>query len=95
VETFDYDERVQYALGIYCLFAYEGGEVVPSDDMRGSDFRWWSLAELEASELKLHPSAKPWMLGRAVELYRLWVEQPDALLQPELTENKKLKTLTR
>lgn len=89
VETFHYDENVQYMLGVYYLFAYQGGEVLPGDDMAGSDFRWWTPAELNEPGVEFHPSAKPWMLERAVELYRLWVDQADAPLQPELTVNKK------
>ncbi len=31
VETFHYDKRVQYMLGTYYLFAYQGGEVIPKN----------------------------------------------------------------
>ena len=84
VETFHFDENVPFMLGTYYLFAYLGGNIVPGDDMAGSDFRWWSLAELEKETPKLHASSKLWMLKRAVELYQLWVEQPNVPLQPGL-----------
>jgi ADP-ribose pyrophosphatase YjhB (NUDIX family) len=37
-QTFHYDENVQYMIAIYYLLAYEGGEVVPGDDMQGSQY---------------------------------------------------------
>lgn len=86
--TFHYDTAVQYMIGIYYLFAYLGGPVVPGDDMRHSEYRWWSLAELEASPITFHPSTHLWMLRRAVELYRLWQPQPDSPLQLELSTLK-------
>ena len=61
-----------------------GGEIQPGDDMVGSEFRWWRLDELEDSSLKLHVTAKPWMLKRAVELYHLWKDIQDVSLQPEI-----------
>ncbi|MEM7125332.1 MAG: NUDIX hydrolase [Chloroflexota bacterium] len=83
-ETFHYDERVQYMLGTYYLFAYQGGEIIPGDDMIGSEFRWWPLTDLEEDTQEFHVTAKPWMLKRAVELYRLWVDQPEVPLQSAL-----------
>jgi ADP-ribose pyrophosphatase YjhB (NUDIX family) len=84
IETFHYDERVQYVISINYLFAYLGGDIEPGDDMAGSAFRWWSMAELEDRPLPFHATVKPWMLARAVELYRLWRDQPDHPLQPAL-----------
>jgi ADP-ribose pyrophosphatase YjhB (NUDIX family) len=82
-ETFHYDENVRYMIGVYYLLAYEGGEVQPGDDMKGSCYRWWPLSELDDRRLRFHTSAWPWMLRRAVELYRLWKDR-DVPLQPEL-----------
>ena len=83
-QTFHYDKQVQYMLGVYYLFAYQGGAIQPGDDMTGSAVRWWSLAALDEEQPVLHVSAQPWLLARAVELYRLWVNQPDRPLQPAL-----------
>ena len=82
-ETFHYDERVQYMLGSYYLFAYQGGHIIPSDDMAGSEYRWWSTDEL-TEELPLHRSTRPWILKRAIALYRLWSQEADLPLQPSL-----------
>lgn len=89
--TFHYDENVRFMVGIYYLLRYEGGEVVPGDDMVGSAFRWWSVDELEKAlanrAATLHKSTHFWQLRRAAKLYRLlvdeWVET--AVLQPLLT----------
>jgi ADP-ribose pyrophosphatase YjhB (NUDIX family) len=83
-ETFHYDQNVPYMLSTYYLLAYLGGTIQPGDDMIGSAFRWWSVDELDDEELVFHASAKPWMLRRAAELYRLWRHQPNMPLQPAL-----------
>jgi ADP-ribose pyrophosphatase YjhB (NUDIX family) len=76
VQTFHYDENVQYMIAIYSLLAYEGGEVNPGDDMRGSQYRWWSVAELEEEKVNIVvPPGQKWILKRAIELYRLWEGQ--------------------
>jgi 8-oxo-dGTP pyrophosphatase MutT (NUDIX family) len=88
--TFHYDEYVPFMVGIYYLLRYEGGKVVPGDDMAGSDFYWWGLEELETAvsqqKATLHFSTHMWMLRRAVALNRLfadgWVKT--AVLQPPL-----------
>jgi ADP-ribose pyrophosphatase YjhB (NUDIX family) len=73
VSAFHYDERVRFMLSIGYLLAYEGGEVQPGDDMTGSKYRWWSLAELSSPEMKLIvPPGEKWLVERAVKLYRLW-----------------------
>lgn len=82
-QSFHYDESVRYMVGIYSLLAYEGGDIVPGDDMAGSEMRWFSLAELQTEPLNRHVTAQPWMLARAVELYRLWREE-NPPLQPEI-----------
>lgn len=51
LETFQYDEQVQYMLGSYYLFTYAGGKIIPGDDMAGSLYRWWTLVELGKMEL--------------------------------------------
>lgn len=76
VQTFHYDENVQYMIAIYYFLAYEGGEVCPGDDMQGSQYRWWSVAELEDKKVNIAvPPGQKWILKRAIELYRLWKGQ--------------------
>lgn len=85
VQTFHYDENVQYMIAIYYLLAYEGGEVLPGDDMQGSQYRWWSVAELENENVNIVvPPGQTWILKRAIELYRLWNEQTWELQLSEL-----------
>lgn len=83
-ETFHYDENVRFMIGIYYLMAYEGGTIVPGDDMAGSTYRWWNLDELDDDNLHRHPTFIPWMLRRAIDLYRLWKDDPERPLQPNL-----------
>lgn len=88
-QTFHYDQNVRYFIGIYYLMAYEGGKIVPGDDMRDSAYRWWSVDALEhgwkTADLTFHPSTDvPWLFSRAVELYHLWKDQDTVKLQPDL-----------
>ncbi len=87
-QTFHYDDDVQHMIGIYYLLAYIDGDIQPGDDMIGSDFRWWSLENIIAENPDLHPSAIPWMLQRARQLYRLWKDEPERPLQPNLMNNE-------
>ena len=81
--TFYYDDHVQYLLSLCYLLAYQGGQVQPGDDMRGSQFRWWSLPELEDEQVKIIvPRDQKWLMRRAIELYRLWKDQT-VDLQPD------------
>jgi ADP-ribose pyrophosphatase YjhB (NUDIX family) len=82
VQSFHYDASVRYMIGLFYLLAYEGGQVRPGDDMLGSRYRWWSLEELMDPSVKIFVPQK-WVLRRAVELYRLWVDS-EVELQPVL-----------
>ena len=84
VETFRFDENIPFMLSVYSLFSYEGGNIIPSDDMAGSDTHWWSLKELEQSNVEFHATVKPWLLERAVESYRTWITAPTPPIQPPL-----------
>ena len=83
-ESFHFDARVQYALASYYLFAYEGGEPQAGDDMVGSELRWWDVADLETTDEPLSIMARPWLMRRAVETYRLWTQQSNMPLQSEI-----------
>jgi hypothetical protein len=70
---------------IYYLLPHQGRDVEPGDDMQGSQYRWWSLNDLDDEEVKVvvHPNQK-WVLKRAIELYGLWKEQKWDLQLSEL-----------
>ena len=73
------------------LLEYEGGEVRPGDDMRGSTFRWWSLDELADERVRLIvPRDQKWLVERAIGLYRLWRDQ-QVDLQPALDRSARTK----
>jgi len=80
--AFHYDQNVRYMLSISYLFAYQGGQVQPGDDMAGSEYRWWRLDQIESGEVEIIiPPGGAWLAKRALDLYRLWAhddgpEQP-------------------
>ncbi|MCB0211658.1 MAG: NUDIX domain-containing protein [Anaerolineae bacterium] len=84
METFHYDEQVHYMLSSYYLFEYQGGAIVPGDDMIGSEYRWWRMTDIDAAGIDFHPTTKPWILKRAVQLYELWQTEPNLPLQETL-----------
>jgi len=84
IETFHYDELVRYMISSYYLFAFQGGHIIPGDDMKGSQCRWWPMKEIEEGGMDFHRSTKPWLLKRAIELYNLWEKESDPPLQENL-----------
>ena len=82
--TFYFDPSVQYMISLCYVMAYEGGPIQPGDDMAGSAFRWWSVAELadESARLIVPPDQK-WLVRRAIEVYRLWKDE-QVVLQREI-----------
>jgi ADP-ribose pyrophosphatase YjhB (NUDIX family) len=81
-QSFAYDEHIPYMVSIYYLLAYEGGRIVPGDDMADAEAKWWSLAALKAANVDFHPSTQMWLLETAVTCYNLWHNQPQPPLQP-------------
>jgi 8-oxo-dGTP pyrophosphatase MutT (NUDIX family) len=83
--TFSYDARVQRMISVVYLMAYEGGVVLPGDDMRGSSVRWADLDAIESDRLDLFPPLdQPWLRRRTVELFRHWRPQRSVMLQGAL-----------
>jgi ADP-ribose pyrophosphatase YjhB (NUDIX family) len=82
--SFPYAENVPHMLSLCYLFAYEGGEVIPGDDMVSSQVRWVSPDEIARGEVEvIVPRDMPWLFERAVELYRLLKDRPPVLHQPQ------------
>jgi ADP-ribose pyrophosphatase YjhB (NUDIX family) len=75
VYTHHYDPNIPNMISICYLMAYEGGEVVPGDDMAGSAVRWASAEDIEDESLRMIAPRQKWLAARAVELYRLWHDQ--------------------
>ncbi|MCB0035702.1 MAG: NUDIX domain-containing protein [Anaerolineales bacterium] len=80
--TFHYDSLVRYVVSIHYLFAYEGGPLVPGDDMADAQARWWAPDDLVAAGELLHPSTSLDVLRRAVEIYPLWRDEEIVLQRP-------------
>lgn len=90
--TFRYDPVLTHMISIAYLFAYEGGEVSPGDDMAGSGIAWLSTADIDSGTYDIIvPSQQPWMLHRAIELYRLWKDVPPVEQQPVWGESARNK----
>ena len=83
--TFRYDENVPYMISICFLLAYEGGEVLPGDDVAGSEARWAMLDELDNGRLEiLIPSYHPWLPRHAIEMCRQLRDRSSVELQARL-----------
>jgi class 3 adenylate cyclase/8-oxo-dGTP pyrophosphatase MutT (NUDIX family) len=86
--SFSYDDRIKYMLDVYFVMAYEGGRVVPSDDMEGADVLWLTLDEIVSKKLELTiPPSGPnalSILRRSVALWRVWRNTSDYQLEPWL-----------
>jgi glycosyltransferase involved in cell wall biosynthesis/ADP-ribose pyrophosphatase YjhB (NUDIX family) len=83
IQNFHYDQQVRYMLSLSFVAAYEGGAVIPGDDMRGSEVGWFSVAEVEDESLPiLVPPDLRWLFERALVLYRLWRDEQVELQGP-------------
>ena len=80
--TFRYDDNAQFMISIVYLLAYEGGEIVPGDDMSDGDYQWLPLAGLNAQRASVAIPREPWLLRRALDLYRLWKDERVVLQRP-------------
>ena len=78
--SFPYDDEIPTMLSVCYVASYKGGDVVPGDDMAGSEFGWLTLNE--ARERSLLPR-HAWLFERAIELFRLWRNR-DANLEPDV-----------
>ncbi|MEK6222970.1 MAG: NUDIX hydrolase [Chloroflexota bacterium] len=85
--TFQYDPNASHMLSLSVVLTYESGEIVPGDDMAGSEFGWFTADELNSGDMKiLSPLDRPMIVNRALGLYRLWKTNPPTWeeLQPPL-----------
>lgn len=84
--TFAYDAVVQHVVSVTFVMAYEGGDVVPGDDMAGSRVRWAGLEAIAAEGLRLVPPLdEPWLRERTIDLYHRCLRTPEVKLQEPLT----------
>lgn len=69
--TYRYDGRVRQMIDVAWVMSYEGGEVVPGDDMAGSEWRWWVPGHVSDLLVSL-PEGTDWLLQRAVAVFRTY-----------------------
>lgn len=73
--THHYDAGVPHMLSIAFVATYLGGEVVPGDDMAGSEVRWASLDEIRALAADERTGLIPeeaWLFERALDFFDRW-----------------------
>lgn len=80
--TFHFDGLIRYVVSIHYLFAYEGGPIVPGDDMVGSEARWWTPQALVEAEASFSPSTNLQLIRRAIQVYELWKNEEVLLQRP-------------
>lgn len=80
--TWRYDDNAQFMISVCYLMAYEGGEVVPGDDMAGGAFGWWALDKLLDPTVHTGIPRERWLFSRAIDLYRLWKDADVVLQEP-------------
>lgn len=72
--SFRYDEAVTHMIDIAFVAAYEGGPVVPGDDMAASQVEWASIEDVRAlaadDQLTVPPEVEVW--ERALQCFDLW-----------------------
>jgi len=84
--TFRYDDNAQFMISIAYLMAYEGGDILPGDDMSGGGYRWMTLDDLVSAQTVVGIPREGWILRRAVEMHRLWKHEDVELQKPMATE---------
>jgi len=74
--THAYDHEIRTMVSIAFLMHCEGGVAHPGDDMAGSEVLWATLEEIERGDIKVSVPAHRWMCERAIQLHRLWRDEP-------------------
>ena len=72
--TWRYDDRIPHMISTFFVASYLGGEVIPGDDMAGSNVRWVTLDELKrlaAAGTAMIPN-ELWLFDRALQCFDLW-----------------------
>ena len=73
--TFRYDDNVTHMISTFFVASYLGGDVVPGDDMAGSEVRWVTQAEV-AGMFDAGTALIPedlWLFDRAFDCFDRWV----------------------
>jgi 8-oxo-dGTP pyrophosphatase MutT (NUDIX family) len=78
--SFNYDSNCPNMISICYLMKYISGDILPGDDMEGSDFKWFTLKEINYSSTNvIVPKDGKWIFERAIELFRLWKDREQKL----------------
>lgn len=70
--NFHYDDTIPLMISIVFLFEYLGGDIIPGDDMAGSDVKWMTLDDIYNSDYEIIvPAGALWVYQRGVQFYQL------------------------
>ena len=77
--SFGYDETIRNMISILYVMRFDGGPIVPGDDMLGAEYRWWNLDQVSENINKISkPDKQLWLFQRALDLFRLYRDEtPD------------------
>ncbi len=90
VHTFSYPyrEHMPALISVAYLLAYEGGRIIPGDDLTGADYAWHGLADIEDGRIDIVvPDGQRWLFTRAVVLYRILRDAPPVDLEPQTSRS--------
>jgi ADP-ribose pyrophosphatase YjhB (NUDIX family) len=73
--NFRYDDDVRWMTDLAWVASYDGGELVPGDDMAGSESGWFAIDNVESLGIAV-PEGQDWLLRRALTVYRTYRGDP-------------------
>ncbi len=77
--SFDYDDAIPNMISVLYVMRFDGGSVVPGDDMSGAEYAWWNIDQIKQNIDKISkPERQLWLFERALELSESYrAECPD------------------
>lgn len=78
--SFAYDETIRNMISILYVMRFDGGAVVPGDDMLGAEYQWWYIDRIGQNIDKISkPEKQLWLFQRALDLFRLYRDETQDL----------------
>jgi len=70
--SFHYDQAVQNMISVMYLMKFQGGKIVPGDDLKGAEYDWWNIDKISSNIHKIsRPDRQFWLFERALKLFRV------------------------
>lgn len=78
--SFQYDDAIRDMISILYVMRFDGGAVVPGDDMLGAEYQWWDIDHIGQNIDKISkPEKQLWLFQRALDLFRLYRDETQDL----------------